>query len=215
MESTAKSSHRNNRFWSRGSLVAATVAAAALLAPAEARAEGPVSGDGKGIVGGALLGGEVVTITMGAIGVEKGWPYFVFGGLGAVGGGVGGFFIEDNVSDAEVPVYMLAGGMALLIPSVVIALNATSYQSPEADEAPAEPAAPPGTVGGSVSVSQADEAAPPPAPPPHSAVAVADGSVAFTLPAPEVRPIYSKREIAQYGVEQRHELRFPVLSASF
>ena len=48
-----------------------------------------------------MLGGEIVMITMGAIGVEKGWPYVVFGGLGAVGGGVGGFFIEDATADEK------------------------------------------------------------------------------------------------------------------
>src|SRR5262245_22438173 len=72
-------------------------------APREARAQAAepsaVSATGKGIVGGALLGGEVVMITMAAVGVEKGWPYFVFGGLGAVGGGIGGFFIEDATAD--------------------------------------------------------------------------------------------------------------------
>src|SRR5262249_59890793 len=88
---------------------------------------------GKGIVGGALLGAEVVDMTMGVIGVEKGWPYFVFGGLGAVGGGIGGYFVEQN-APTEASLYMLAGGMALVIPTLVLSLNATKYRPPESEQ---------------------------------------------------------------------------------
>src|SRR5262245_36109165 len=106
----------------------ATLAGAGVLGvPAEARAEGPVTPTAKGIVGGALLGGEVVCLTMGIVGVEAGWPYFVFGGLGAAGGGIGGYFVEQE-APTEVSLYMLAGGMALVIPTIVVALNATAYK---------------------------------------------------------------------------------------
>src|SRR3954462_1776640 len=95
-------------------LGAAFAAAAFALAlggsPSEARADGPVTATGKGTVGGALLGSEVVCITMGAVGVQRGWPYFVFGGLGAVGGGIGGYFVEQTATP-EPSLYMLAGGM--------------------------------------------------------------------------------------------------------
>src|SRR4029077_13880687 len=73
-----------------------------LAAAGDARAGGPVTPTGKGIVGGALLGGEIVTITMGAVGVNRGWPYFVFGGLGMVAGGVGGFFVEKATGGTTV-----------------------------------------------------------------------------------------------------------------
>ena len=108
----------------------AGLAASALLlasgnASAQTAASDAVAPTGKGIVGGALLGGEVVDLTMGIIGVNRGWPYLVFGGLGAVGGGIGGYFIEQNTKDIpEVDVFMLAGGMALVIPTIVVSLKA-------------------------------------------------------------------------------------------
>src|SRR3954470_1313702 len=112
------------------SAAAALDSAAFVGGARDARADGEVSPTGKGIVGGALLGGEVVDITMGIIGVQSGWPYFVMGGLGAVGGGIAGHFVEQT-STAEPSVYLLAGGMALFIPALVVSLNATSYKPPE------------------------------------------------------------------------------------
>ena len=215
--------------------VAASVGVATLLGGAgEARAEGPVSGTGKGVVGGALLGGEIVTITLGAIGVERGWPYFVFGGVGALGGGIGGYFVE-TAAPAEVPLYMLAGGMALIIPAVVIALNATSYQPPKdsvgddpSETQPAdEPPSPDGesTTTITSSVRKAHPAAKHRAsfaPAPHIPLSLIDvrvdvhgGRVALGLPAIEVRPLYTEREVSQYGVEQGREVRVPVFRAMF
>src|SRR6187397_214571 len=85
-----------------GMLLSAGCFAAALCAAPEARAQAAaeedssaVSGTGKGIVGGALLGGEIVMIPMGAAGLKPWWPYLVFGGLGSVGGAVGGWAVEQ------------------------------------------------------------------------------------------------------------------------
>jgi hypothetical protein len=205
------------------STVAAVSLGALVLAgsPSEAHAEGPVSGTGKGIVGGALLGGEVVTITMGIIGVDSAWPYFVFGGLGAVAGGVGGFFVEEADPPAEVPLFMLAGGMALVIPAVVVSLNATHYDPEEElrdDDQPGEPGAEP--PGGEASFTITSDAAPATgAGVRTSAVDVrvdARGSqLAIGAPSVELRPRYNQDEIAAFGVEQSHEVRLRVLSASF
>ena len=219
--------------------VAVALGAATLSSPTPARAEGPVSPTGKGIVGGALLGGEVVMLTMGAIGIESGWPYIVFGGLGAVGGGIGGFFVEDSVSTAEAPLYMLAGGMALVIPTVVVTLNAISYKPPADDKSePADnkPAIEPAPPGGSVTVTTSKASPAPAAKPrptasrtprttepvvrlaparPLAMVGIDQGQLALRLPAPEIRPTYSAREMAEFGVEQRTEVRVPVFQASF
>jgi hypothetical protein len=177
----------------RWTALAAAAAALAALAPSEALAENnPVTGTGKGITGGALLGGEVVTLTMGAVGVDATWAYLVFPVVGAAGGGVGGHFIESD-ADPEVPVYMLAGGMALLIPTVVVALNATAYQPP-ADEAE-----------GPASARRV----------PTSLVDVSADEVAVGVPAVTIAPVYSQREIAQYGVQQAHEVAVPVLHGTF
>ncbi len=110
------------------------VGAALLLTPESASAQqSPVTPDGKGVVGGALLGAEVVDLTLGIIGINAGWPYLVFGAVGAAGGGVGGYFIEQETRDVpEVSLYMLAGGMALVIPTIVVSLNATMYKPPDA-----------------------------------------------------------------------------------
>jgi hypothetical protein len=128
-----------------------------LASPSAARAD-EVSPDGKGIIGGALLGAEVVTIPISLFQVRSGAVYAIGGGLGAVGGGVGGYFIEQASfsNDGRVPVYMLAGGLALIIPTSILILNATAYHpSVEAteDNAPTNaPEANPGAASGSVVV---------------------------------------------------------------
>ena len=219
-----------------------------VAASGDASAAGPVTPTGKGIVGGALLGGELVTITMGAAGVNRGWPYFVFGGLGMVGGGVAGFFVEKATAGttgangavapgtAEPALYMLAGGMALVIPALVVSLNATAYKPPESDRV--EPA-------GNEPAKDAPKAMPPPAPGgpgaappppttsaprkaprfrreiaamPHIPLSLLDmyrGRLAFGVPAVEVRPLYTQREMFQYGVGQGTEVRLPVFKAMF
>jgi hypothetical protein len=158
------------------------LAAAAAMFPSTARAE-EVSPTAKGVVGGAMLGGEVVMLTEAIIGVRDWVPYLIGGGLGAVGGGVGGYFIEKESTDGRAPVYMLAGGLALLIPTVVLTLNATRYRPSEEateDRAPTNlPPADPGKAGGSSVVGgeapggtttppAPPSPAPPPSPPPPS-----------------------------------------------
>ncbi len=236
-------------------LGAIAAAAAALTvtfaATRDASAGGPVTPTGKGIVGGALLGGEVVTITLGAVGVNRGWPYFVFGGLGMVGGGVGGFFVEKATKGTtgangtttggtpEPALYMLAGGMALVIPALVVSLNATAYKPPESDRV--EPA-------NNEPAKDAPKASPPPgaAPPPgapgapgaapqsrapvqyrfrseiaslpHVPVSILDvyrGKIALGVPAVDVRPLYTSHEMWRFGVAQGTEVRLPVFKAMF
>ena len=116
-----------------GSLGLAAIAACVALAPKVARADGPATPTGKGIAGGILLGAEVVMIPIAIGGIEDAWPYPVFGALGAAGGGVGGYFVEQTGS-AEASVYMLAGGMALVIPTVVAVLNVTLYGTEDNEE---------------------------------------------------------------------------------
>ena len=179
---------------------------------------GEVSPKGKGIVGGALLGIEVVDITMGAIGVNRGWPYFVFGGLGGVGGAIGGFFVEKASTDsghAEPALYMLAGGMALVVPALVISLNATAYKPPESDTKEPVNATPPVNTTAKVYKRPRVAARPAFRHIPLSAVDIYNGRLALALPAVSAKPLYTEREIAQFGVAQGHEIRFPILSAAF
>ena len=120
---------------------------------------------GKGAAGGAFLGADVVTIVESLVGVHAGWAYGVGALVGAGGGGVGGYLIGKNSSDGKVPTYILAGGLALIIPALVLTFNATRYMPEEGateDKAPTEPAAEPGAPGGSVTGGAPDVAAPPP-----------------------------------------------------
>ncbi|HEX4446979.1 MAG TPA: hypothetical protein VH044_09590 [Polyangiaceae bacterium] len=216
-------------------------AVSAVSAPCRvARAdEGTVSPDGKGIVGGALLGGEVVTIVEALAGSRKPWAYIVGAVLGAAAGGVGGHFVENGSDDGRAPMYMLAGGIALIIPAVVLSLNATRFQPDEAateDAAPTGPAAEPGVVGGSV-VNAPNVPAPPPpttpppalpppnaspptpeqppTPPPQSLFDIHRGSFRLGVPVPNVRPVFSTTEQRQYGLHAETELRMPMLHMTF
>jgi hypothetical protein len=194
--------------------------ALALVGPAsEARAEGPVVGTGKGIVGTALLGGEAVAIGMAAFGVEKGWTYLVFPPLAAVGGGIGGYFIEQAAPPAEVPLYLLAGGMALVIPTIIVTLNATIYKAPA--DYPNEPvqnkpeSESPAPTASKVNRPRVARLAPARTHVPTSLFDVYEGKLAFGVPAVEIRPMYTQEEIAKFGVTQAREVKIPVFQAIF
>ncbi len=104
--------------------------AAPLLVSSLAKAQSadpPVTG--KGLVGGALLGGEVVMLTEAAIKVKPAWAYYIGGGVGIIGGGIGGHYLESHLSSQEA-MYMLSAGMLLVIPTAVASMNAVSYDTP-------------------------------------------------------------------------------------
>jgi len=210
---------------------AALIGAAALVAPTrEARADN-VSSTGKGISGGALLGAEAVTIVESLFSVQSGWAYGIGAVAGAAGGGVGGYFVEQGSSNGQVPTYMLAGGLALVIPAVVLVLDATRYRPEEGiteDKPPvtgpaAEPGVPGGTVSGSVSGSVGPAAPPPapapaaaPTPPPQSFLDVHQGNFRLGVPVPSVGPMFSAVETKQYGLSKNDaELKLPVLHVVF
>lgn len=107
------------------------------------------SSTGKGIVGGTLLGAELVLLTEAAIDVSPEWLYYVGGAAGAVGGGIAGYFLEDQLTSKS-NMLLLAGGMLLVIPTTVAVLSATAYEqpveytqdTPPKDEPTADPALP-------------------------------------------------------------------------
>lgn len=222
------------RIYRPAALATALVLGAGLASvPRDARADN-VSPTGKGIAGGALLGGEVVTITEAIVGVRAGWAYVVGGLAGAAAGGVGGYFVEQGTSNGQVPMYMLAGGLALVIPAVVLSLDATRYRPEEGateDRTPAGPPAEPGVPGASISSPTAapPPAAPapapspapstspaPPAPPPQSFLDVHDGNLRLGMPLPSVAPMFTPQEQKTYGlVKNDAELRMPVLHVTF
>jgi hypothetical protein len=192
-----------------------------------------VSPNGKGVVGGALLGGEVVVIVEAIAGVRPVWAYALGAGLGAVGGGIGGYEIEHNASDGRVPVALLAGGMALVIPALVLTLNATRYMPDESateDKAPTnQPPANPGMPDGSSVEGAPTTPAPsggsgspaPTAPPPPQSlldlqlIDPTSSTVRFGVVVPRVKPMWSPEEEKQYGFRQGTEVRMPVVGVNF
>ena len=234
---------RNNQTKAGALATAFAIGALTLTGNATPAHADEVSGTGKGIVGGALLGGEVVMITEALFHIENGWAYAIGGGLGAIGGGVGGYFIEQASTNGRAPVYMLAGGLALIIPTLVLTLNATRYHPTEnasEDRAPTNaPPADPGKVGGSMiapgtppgttpsspaAAAPGPGAAPAPASPgpPGPPLSLLDvwttpdaSSVRIGLPIPEVRQVYSMAEQKKYGVPAQTELRMPLLRLTF
>ncbi len=211
------------------------IAAAALVGTTgltrSARAD-EVSSTGKGIAGGALLGAEAVTIVESLADVRPGWAYAVGALVGAGGGGVGGYFVEQGSSDGRAPSYMLAGGLALVIPALVLTLNATRYRPEEGateDRAPVGPAAEPGVPGAGIIAAPPPAAPasqpaavptppPPPGPspaPPQSLLDMRPGEVRMGVPVPDVRPVFSVTQQRQYGMRAETEVRVPVLHVTF
>ncbi len=231
---------RVGRFGGGATAAGAGALLAAALWGAPARAE-ETKATGKGIVGGALLGGEAVTALEAAFGVQNGWAYLIGGALGAAAGGVGGYALEQE-ANPRVSLYMLAGGMALVVPTTIAVLSATQYRPPpeyQEDQAPrgTQPSSTvprpndPSTLPGASSSSSGAPATttarsperrrvgalalgPRPAPP-SSVVDLSPSGVRLGVPAIELRPVFSTQELRQYGMAQRDEVRVPVFRATF
>lgn len=221
--------------------VGALLAASLWGTPARAEQTSP---SGKGIVGGALLGGEAVMAAEAAFGVRNGWAYLIGGVVGAGAGGVGGYLIEQEASP-RVSLYLLAGGMALVVPTTIVVLSATQYRPPpeyQEDAAPRgtqpssvvpkpnDPSTMPGSTapsssssgvapGGSARAPERRQAlialGPRPLAPPTSMVDLSPGGLRLGVPAIELRPVFTTQELRQYGMAQRDEVRVPVFRATF
>lgn len=126
--------------------LAGVFGAVSLGSPREAQAQtvNAVSPTGKGIAGCALLGGEAVMLIEAAAGARPTWAYLVGGGLGAIAGGLGGYFLEQaaegDTTLTGITVGTLVVGLGLIIPTTIATIGATAY-SPERDQ-PAEDNAP-------------------------------------------------------------------------
>ncbi len=190
---------------------AAVIAAVTTFLPTHAAAE-PVSPTGKGIVGGALLGAEVVIIGEAIAGVEQPWLYAVGGVLGAGGGATAGYFLESS-AHPRVSVSMLMGGMALIIPTIVVYLDATRDRVPERSRElflPGEPEPNPPDP----------EAGPrltmPSLPLDSSAVvSLAQGGVQWNFPDVSISEVFTRDEQVRFALPRAHEVQFPVLTGRF
>ena len=93
----------------------------------------------QGVIGGALLGMELVMLIEGAAGVRNGWIMLGTGVAGGIAGGVGGFFLDQALDQAgtsqgltTISTAMLAVGLGLVIPTAIVFTGATMYRPPEA-----------------------------------------------------------------------------------
>jgi len=197
---------------------------------------------GKGIVGGALLGAELVMAGEAAFSVKPTWAYVVGGLAGGAAGGVGGYFVEQQ-GDARGPMLMLAGGLAFAIPTVVAVLSASAYEPPAAylqDQAPAdeplaEPPAPTDVAPPPAAAPAPADAAPAPAAapaptgrrylpssrrlslklPPPALFGFQEARLALGVPNIEVRHAYSRTERLIFNAPDVAEVRIPVLDVVF
>jgi hypothetical protein len=204
------------------SVLASAVVLSWLAATGVASAQ-DASPTGKGVVGGALLGGELVLAVEAGFRVQSTWAYIGGGAAGAVAGGVGGFFVEQN-STARLPMLMLAAGLTFAIPTTVAVLSATAYEPPATyvqDQAPAdEPVAdPPKAVpaapaksGAARPTRRATELSRRAATP--ALIDLEPSRLSLSVPAVEIRDVYSKAEVAM-GAPKATEVRIPVLNVLF
>jgi hypothetical protein len=182
----------------RGSGFVALLCSTSLtLSPALASAVGneETNSIGKGIVGGALVGGELVMAVEALVGVEPWWGYAIGGGAGAIGGGIGGFFLADAGTGAA-PMALLTAGLILAIPTTIAVMSATSYHGdPETDTARLKlqrPVLPPAFVGYDPAV-----------------------GMRLGVPAVSVSDVYSPKLRMAYGLPNEQEVRVPMLDVHF
>jgi hypothetical protein len=223
-----RTSTRSSSPFRAAAMVSAFAIGTLSASAASAQTSSTVDNTPKGIVGGALLGAELGTIIESIAGVRSPWVYVITDVVLGAGGAVGGWEVEKTSSDGRAPIFMLAGGLGLVIPAVVLTLNAvnTPHETVTEDNAPQNaPAANPGSPGRSL----VSPGSPPPPPPsgatseretPASKVHLSLVDVTKTgfhlgVPVPEVRPTFSMSDIRQYGLTQQAEVRMPLVKIAF
>ena len=203
------------------SVVASLVLAGFGSIAANAHAQ-EASPTGKGVIGGALLGAELVLAVEAAFDVQSTWAYVGGGLAGGVAGGIGGYFVERD-SSARAPMLMLAAGMAFAIPTTVAVLSATSYeppasyvqdQPPPSDEPIADPPRPVGIPPQSSRKPDHGRAHAQPAQPP-ALVDFEPRRITLSVPSISLHDVFTREEVATLGVRQATELRVPVVNVLF
>lgn len=164
-----------------------------------------VKATGKGIAGGALLGTELAVVTEAIVGVKSPWLYASGIALAGGGGGVGGYYVEkaDNVG---LSMTMLFAGMALLIPTAIVYLDATgdNGETEYEDELPPEAAPNP-------------DAMPEATGPQYGSMIELDRDALSMrlLPPLQVREVYTPEELDNFGGAQRLEFEFSLFGGRF
>jgi hypothetical protein len=199
----------------------ALVGALALAAPA-AHASKQVGSMGKGLVGLGLLSGEVVLSVEAAAGVRNPWALSIPTIVAAGGGAVGGYFI-DKLHKPDVSVALLACGMALFIPSIIITVARTKYVS-EKDLAEDVSVSVTGKEEEGEGTEGEEEAEPEPpaepeasapAPVMHAMVDVDRTGLRLGVPPLGVYELYSEEELRSLASSQGVEYRLSILNVAF
>lgn len=118
-----------------------------LVSEGECHAQSTTQTTAKGVAGGALLGSEIALMTGAAFGLKPAWAYLVGGVAGGAAGAYAGYHIAHGNS-SKPPAFMLAGGIALVMPTIISVLTATHYdpeqyqKEPASEEPPFEEEAP-------------------------------------------------------------------------
>lgn len=204
--------------------VAAAVLLALALAAPRAHAQKEVSAMGKGIVGLGLLSFELVLSIEALAGVKNPWALAIPSIVAAGGGAVGGYFI-DKLDKPEASVALLASGMALFLPSIVIAVARTKYVSEEdlAEDVAVVVEGEEGEEseeeeGGTETEAEAAEPPGPEARAPgavHAMVDVSGSHVQIGVPPLEVYGLYSDDELHFLARSQGVEYRLSLLHVAF
>lgn len=81
----------------------------------------------KGTVGLGLIGAELGLVLPTAFGLSETWSLITFPVIGAAGGALAGYYLIDSNDQDVAAVSVLAGGVMLLIPALVMAVSFSSY----------------------------------------------------------------------------------------
>ena len=159
------------------------------LAPqASAQERTPVEPDFKATVGLGLVGAELGFVLPAVAGLRDAWAYVVFPVVGAGGGSLAGYFlIEKGTDSPELSVAMLATGMGLIIPAMIITLSASAYD-PEQDVAARSRSAP------------------------AALVRITEGGVDLGTPSLQVAPSLGPREALRIGATRDRQVRVSLVS---
>lgn len=182
----------------------------------------------KGTIGLGMIGAELGFAVPAVAGLHDTWAFIVFPIVGAAGGALAGWYGIDDKDSEEAAVGVLAGGMALIVPTMVLTLSMTAYDpSDEADVVqPSEQGrAPPPEQEATEEPPTARGVSPERVAAMRRRVEMARaGGGMFRLserglhlgvPALAVAPSYSAEQVAKYGVDQQAELRVPLFTGVF
>jgi hypothetical protein len=106
---------------SRAALVGALLAACSLNGSARAQ----TSNELRTLAAGAMIGTEAVLMTEAALRLKPTWAYWVGAGAGLAGGAVGGYYLAP-LTNQRGSIYLLSGGIALVLPTVLAVASAMS-----------------------------------------------------------------------------------------